>query len=286
MSLHISYFAISLFLLQDRFCVPCSEGSYSDGEVESCTSHSACNFGIEYEAKVPSLTSDRECLLITVCTGVQYEAAKPTITSNRLCKPVSELKSVTISFRDAAWGAHAATPAMQEAFKSLVHDMLISQFAKEGLQNATYIGVDLFEDTTDSSVLARINVTFSGAKAAIEQSVRNGSFSVQSTSGERFTASAYAGAASTGGQSAVPKDHTHTYIAIATAVAIVIVSVSLAVYIHRRIHKEVYQPILSVVCCVVLCCVCAGSVLTRSFSFPGCLHQVLEKEVLLDHLRL
>jgi hypothetical protein len=164
------------------------------------------------------------------------------MTSDRLCKPVSDLKSVTVAFREAKWGAYAATPSMQEAFKADIRDALLAQFAREGLQSSTYIGVDLFESAADSSVLARINVTFTGAKVAIEEVVRAGNFSVMvASTGSQFIPQPYT-AASTSVQP-VPKDRTNTYIAVATAIAVCLISVFLALYIHRRIQKEVYQPI-------------------------------------------
>ncbi len=90
-------------------------------------------------------------------------------------------------------------------------------------------------------MLARINVTFSGAKSAIDSAVSTGNFSMLMSTGERFVAQPYSAPSTS--VSEVPKDNTNTYIAIATAIAVGVISIGLALYIHRRIRKEVYQPL-------------------------------------------
>ena len=87
----------------DRTCAACSAptqpadpgaagGTWSgldDGlpcaAVSTCTFNESFGEGTEYEHAAPTLTTDRSCLGLTVCTLSEYEHTPPTLTTDRDC---------------------------------------------------------------------------------------------------------------------------------------------------------------------------------------------------------
>jgi len=55
-----------------------------------CTPLTTCISGIEYQSVAPTLSSDRKCSKLTICTQTEFQSAMPTPTSDRVCSKLTE----------------------------------------------------------------------------------------------------------------------------------------------------------------------------------------------------